>query len=64
MSFDLESSGFPSSKSVGSTVLLLIGPLVGCGVSNVSGLASMNKNNNYNILILVVKYNINIISNQ
>ncbi|KAE9534864.1 hypothetical protein AGLY_008156 [Aphis glycines] len=34
MSFDLESSGFPSSKSVGSTVLLLIGPLVGCGVSN------------------------------
>jgi len=46
VTFDLESSSFPSSKSVGSTVLLLIGPLVGCGVSNVSGLASRNKNNN------------------
>lgn len=43
MSFDLESSCLPSSKSVGSTVLLLIGPLVGCGVSNVSGLASVDE---------------------
>jgi len=47
VSFDLESPCFPSSKSVGSTVLLLIGPLVGCGVSNVSGLASVDEKQKY-----------------
>jgi len=43
ISFDLVSSCFPSFISVRLTVLLFVGPLIGCGVSNVSGLASVDK---------------------
>lgn len=41
MFFEFDSSCFPKSMTVGSTVLLLEGPFVGCGVSKVSGLASI-----------------------